>query len=206
MRRNNNCDEETLVRCGSTTNLKDNCPLEEGEEIEVDCGSISNARCVGILVDKVYDCGLGQQCPQFADKQETFEIDMDKYSKDYYEDGASVCIDQIGLCYDYLGLKDEYPSIEDGQISVKYDAEPKVLTSVSGTEYSNDRGSLYTEFEGALLQKPCDFSAGNTEATSEAIKSKVFKGNIGFHAANLKVMITGRIGCRTFTATKNMMI
>lgn len=202
MRRNNNCDEETLVRCGSTTNLKDNCPLEEGEEIEVDCGSISNARCVGILVDKVYDCGLGQQCPQFADKQETFEIDMDKYSKDYYEDGASVCIDQIGLCYDYLGLKDEYPSIEDGQISVKYDAEPKVLTSVSGTEYSNDRGSLYTEFEGALLQKPCDFSAGNTEATSEAIKSKVFKGNIGFHAANLKVMITGRIGCRTFTATK----
>ena len=36
----------------------------------------------------------------------------------------------------------------------------------------------------------------------EAVKRTVFKGNIPFHAANLKVMISGRIGCKKFTATK----
>ena len=37
-----NCnDEETIERCGTTKNMKDNCETEPGEEIEVNCGSIS---------------------------------------------------------------------------------------------------------------------------------------------------------------------
>ena len=36
-------------------NFKSNCNGEESEEIEVRCTNISNARCVGILAEKIFD-------------------------------------------------------------------------------------------------------------------------------------------------------
>ena len=83
-----NCnDEETIERCGTTKNMKDNCETEPGEEIEVNCGSISDAVCVGILVDKVYDCATGQPCPQYTNKDEEFTImGNSSCKKDRYED------------------------------------------------------------------------------------------------------------------------
>lgn len=198
-------DEEDVVRCGTTTNMKDNCIEEPGEEIEVDCGSIANARCVGILAEKVFDCAAGQQSPQFADKDEEFTLTGEGAGRrGYYEEGASVCIDQIGLCYDYIGVKDEVGTDDDGgQIVVKYDSVPKTLDSVEGTEFAQEcQETLYTEFEGAVAQKPCVFRTSDQNANAEAIRRRVSKGNIRFHAANLKVMISGRIGCRNFTAIK----
>lgn len=199
-----NCnDEETIERCGTTKNMKDNCETEPGEEIEVNCGSISDAVCVGILVDKVYDCATGQPCPQYTNKDEEFTImGNSSCKKDRYEEGAPICIDSIGLCYDYIGLQDEVPSVEGGQIAVKYDALPKLFTSVEGTEFNHPNGeTLYTEFEGSVSKTPCSFRSNNSD-DDEAVKRTVFKGNIPFHAANLKVMISGRIGCKKFTATK----
>lgn len=201
-----NCnDEETIERCGTTTNMKDNCVTEPGEELEVGCGSIDDAVCVGILVDKVYDCATGQQCPQYSNKDEDFTLTGD-YScrKGAYEEGASICIDSIGLCYDYLGLVDEMPRVEGGQISVKYDSVPKTFNSVDGTEYNHpDGGTLYTEFEGSVSKTPCTFRSNNSnDDENTAVRVTVFKGNIPFHAANLKVMISGRIGCKKFTAMK----
>lgn len=61
--------------------------------------------------------------------------------------------------------------------------------------------TLYTEFEGSVSKTPCSFRSNNSD-DDEAVKRTVFKGNIPFHAANLKVMISGRIGCKKFTATK----
>ena len=76
-----------------------------GEEIEVNCGSISDAVCVGILVDKVYDCATGQPCPQYTNKDEEFTIMGNSSCKRQYEEGDPICIDSIGLCYDYLDYK-----------------------------------------------------------------------------------------------------
>ena len=72
--------------------------------------------------------------------------------KDRYEEGAPICIDSIGLCYDYIGLQDEVPSVEGGQIAVKYDALPKLFTSVEGTEFNHPNGeTLYKPFTFAFL-------------------------------------------------------
>ena len=186
-----NCnDEEVMERCGTERNMKDNCETEPGEEIE-------------ILVDKVFDCATGQQCPQYSNKDEEFTLTGDSsWRRGGYEEGASICIDSIGLCYDYIGLQDEMPRVEGGQITVKYDAIPKEFTSVEGTEFNHPNGeTLYTEFEGSVSKTPCSFRSNNSD-DDEAVKRTVFKGNIPFHAANLKVMISGRIGCKKFTATK----
>ena len=100
-----NCnDEEVMERCGTERNMKDNCETEPGEEIEIECGSIDDAVCVGILVDKVFDCATGQQCPQYSNKDEEFTLTGDSsWRRGGYEEGASICIDSIGLCYDYIG-------------------------------------------------------------------------------------------------------
>ncbi len=200
-----NCkDEEMIERCGTTKNMKDNCDKEPGEEIELECASIDDAICVGILVDKVYDCVTGQQCPQFSNKDEEFTL-MGDYSNKRcgYEEGASICIDSIGLCYDYLGLKDEMRRTDGGQISVRYDSVSRIFNSVDGTEYNHPNGgSLYSEFEGSVSKIPCTFKSNSSIDESKSVRRTVFKGNIPFHAANLKVMISGRIGCEKFTAMK----
>ena len=202
--KNYNCNDDELVEtCGRTTNMKDNCVEDPGEEIEINCGSIDDAVCVGILVDKIYDCTSGQECPQFADKEEEFTImGEDSCRRSSFEEGASICIDEIGLCYDYLGLKDENDDEDGGQILVKYDSVNREFDSVIGTEFALEgEDTLYNEFEGTISRTPCTFRTNNPEDV-EAVKSKVFKGNIRVHAANLRVMISGRIGCRRFTAIK----
>ena len=145
-----NCnDEEVMERCGTERNMKDNCETEPGEEIEIECGSIDDAVCVGILVDKVFDCATGQQCPQYSNKDEEFTLTGDSsWRRGGYEEGASICIDSIGLCYDYIGLQDEMPRVEGGQITVKYDAIPKEFTSVEGTEFNHPNGeTLYFDYD-----------------------------------------------------------
>ena len=211
--------EESFEPC-EMDNFKSNCENEESEELEVRCTNISNARCVGILAEKIFDC-VYLESLQFADKDEVFTIDNFEDSCSRYRVGDAVCIDDISLCYDNIGIKDadsldnDFSGRElgEGNILVKYDMENKIFSAVDGNGvevYNNPDnfdGSereastviLYDEFEGAVGKTKCN-SERRTDRNS---RSRVFKQGIRFFVDNLKVRIRGRIGGRPFTATKD---
>ena len=211
--------EESFEPC-EIDNFKSNCENEESEELEVRCTNISNARCVGILAEKIFDC-VYLESLQFADKDEVFTIDNFEDNCSRYRVGDAVCIDDISLCYDNIGIKDD-DSIDndfsgrelgEGNILVKYDMENKIFSAVDGNgvevynNLDNFDGSerepstvmLYDEFEGAVGKTKCN-SESRTDRNS---RSRVFKQGMRFFVDNLKVRIRGRIGGRLFTATKD---
>ncbi len=209
--------EERFAPC-ERDNFKPNCEREEAEELEVRCTNISNARCVGILAEKIVDC-VYLESLQFADKDEVFTIDNFENGCSRYRMGDAVCIDDISLCYDNIGIKDD-DTIErgrsrrdlgEGDILVRYDMENKRFSAVPGNgvkvcnhpDNSDEDGRrtviLYDEFEGAIGKTKC-----NSESRSDRnSRSRVFKQGLRFFVDNLKVRIRGRIGGRPFTATKD---
>ncbi|MFQ7001562.1 MAG: hypothetical protein ACLRRH_09790 [Clostridium sp.] len=130
--------EESFEPC-EIDNFKSNCENEESEELEVRYTNISNARCVGILAEKIFDC-VYLESLQFADKDEVFTIDNFEDSCSRYRVGDAVCIDDISLCYDNIGIKDadsldnDFSGRElgEGNILVKYDMENKIFSAVDG--------------------------------------------------------------------------
>lgn len=206
---NKKCGEEVEC-CEQEETLKPNCQQDDWEELEVECGDVFSAECVGILAEKIYDCVYLEHL-QFADKDEEFIIDgFEDLSDDDCDDvadpyrtGAAICIDEIGLSYDFIGVKDEIDCREGGQLVVKFDSEKKVLDAVSGSGYYNSEGesndNLYNEFEGILSYPKCI----SEPACDEAVKTRIFKSGLRFYVANLKVRVHGRIGCKKFSASKD---
>ena len=143
--------ESNSVEPCETDEFKPNCKPEKSAEIEVQCTNISNAKCVGILAEKIYDC-VYLDVLQFSDKDEVFAIDnfseTETEISSYYRVGDSVCIDDISLCYDNIGIKDDdtisecdccdHDAIGEGNILVRYDMTNKVFTAVPGTEVEVD--------------------------------------------------------------------
>ena len=70
---NKKCGEEVEC-CEQEETLKPNCQQDDWEELEVECGDVFSAECVGILAEKIYDCVYLEHL-QFADKDEEFIID-----------------------------------------------------------------------------------------------------------------------------------
>ena len=143
--------ESKSVEPCETDKFKPNCEPEKSAEIEVQCTNISNAKCVGILAEKIFDC-VYLDVLQFSDKDEVFAIDnfceTETGKSSYYRVGDCVCIDDISLCYDNIGIKDDdtirecdccdHDSLGEGNILVRYDMTNKVFTAVPGTEVEVD--------------------------------------------------------------------
>ena len=49
-------NEGNIVEPCEQENFKTNCAPDESSELEVKCTNISNAKCVGILAEKIHDC------------------------------------------------------------------------------------------------------------------------------------------------------
>lgn len=193
---------------------KDNCNPLYSEELEIDCRDIGDPECVAILAEKIYDC-VNVENLQFVDKKHTFIIDSyDENDPRYsYETGDPICIDAISLCYDYIGIKDDSTEpverskcTDSGTISISYDLQPRCLCATPGSEYIiNEYVSLYSEFEGSIEMS--NTRKCNTKIMDERVitKARIFKPAINYYAHNLTLRVKGRIGCRKFTATADLL-
>lgn len=226
---NSRSEDDRRRPCETEDNFKSNCDEDLSEELRIGGSSISNARCVGIVAEKIFDA-VSLQEVQFADKEEVFTID--NFDPDDsrsgrngrgYRVGAPVCIDDISLCYDFVGMKDD-DDVDDmnigaGNIMISYDSNEQVFAAVPGNARSvcnfdntstgesesssscdeDDTVNLYDEFESRVARNKCN-AESNGIATRQ---SRVFKQGVRFFVDNLKVKIRGRIGDRPFTATKD---
>lgn len=224
--RGRSCDSTTSEVASVTSYSEDdcfkpNCTPDLSKEIEVRCTDICNAKCVGILAEKIFDCVYLENL-QFADKDEVFVIDNydpNDRCRYQYRAGDPIYIDDIALYYDYIGIEDddtaEGANIGEGNICVRYDMENTILSAVPGNAHKacnypdnvrevNDgmqsTVNLYDEFEGGVsnTKTKCNAESGNPTS-----KSRVFKQGVRFYVDNLKVRIRGRIGASPFTATKD---
>ena len=223
--------ESKSVEPCETDKFKSNCEPEKSAEIEVQCTNISNAKCVGILAEKIFDC-VYLDVLQFSDKDEVFAIDnfceTETGKSSYYRVGDCVCIDDISLCYDNIGIKDDdtirecdccdHDSLGEGNILVRYDMTNKVFTAVPGTEVEVDNIPDLMPEESIETSRHIPYTVNlydefessvtrckcNGEQGEGAIpKSRVFKQGVRYFVNNLKVRIRGRIGDKPFTATKD---
>ena len=198
--------------------FKPNSSPDYSKEIEVNCVDIYDAKCVGIIAEKIYDCVYLDNV-QYAEKNEVFTIDnYDPENGDQYRVGDPITIDNIALCYDFLGEEDDDTAngtkdLGCGNILVKFDMDYAVLSAVPGNGqeacyYPDDEREkcpcptvkLYTEFQGTVAKNVC-----NREVGYSIPKTRVFKQGVRFFASNLKVKIKGKIGNEPFTATKDYM-
>lgn len=223
-------NESNSVEPCEADNFKPNCEAEKSAEIEVQCTNISNAKCVGILAEKIFDC-VYLDVLQFSDKDEVFAIDnyceTEAENDSCYRIGDSVCIDDISLCYDNIGIKDDdtieevdcdCDTLGEGKILVRYDMAEKVFTAVPGTEVEVENIPDCT-IEESMKRKRCipdtvnlydEFESSVTrnkcngeQGEGKVPKSRVFKQGVRYFVNNLKVRIRGRIGNKPFTATKD---
>lgn len=203
--------------CCNNEEYKLNCPDDLSSEINVPCNNICNARCVGVLAEKIFDC-VYLDTLQFADKDEIFEIDGDFRGR--YGLGDSICIQEVRLCYDFIGIKSddelyERDSIGEGKVRVRYDMQDVIFTAKEASDFVNvgccpkkcncmdkddkcENDTLFTELEGVVPRQIC-----NAECSGRPNrKVRVFKQGVRFFVDDLVIKIKGRIGCRPFTATK----
>ena len=225
-------NEGNIVEPCEQENFKTNCAPDESSELEVKCTNISNAKCVGILAEKIHDC-VYLESLQFADKDEVFAIDnydpKNPSCNTQYRVGDAVCIDEISLCYDNIGIKDDDTTegmahtnpnaLGEGNICVRYDMEDKVFSAVPGTGVAvynypdnavdDENLKCNTNIPSIVnLYDEFEGTANRTRCNAEqenavVPKSRVFKQGVRYHVDNLKIKIKGRIGNRPFTATKD---
>lgn len=179
-----------------------------------DSYDIYNSKCVGIVEDKIYDISKSHR-EEKADKVERFTIDYDE--KADYKEGEKVCIDSVVLHYDFIGIMDDPKDTNDcdnlGALYVEHDGVPILMYPPKGNgnlfEYidleRNLRGKdgkkdyiiLFNSFEGDLNL--------NTKCSNDKkmVNVKIFKQGLDFYVNNLVINVKGRIGNKSFSATKN---
>lgn len=179
----------------SCEELKSNCESDCCKNLEVKCDCIDRAECVPILTERIFDC-VCLESVQFAEGDLDFTID--NWESCMYKDGASICIDKVGLTYDFIGLIDpEITSIRiDGENNFIF--QPPIGLGYTGCtdEDSQDPedGTLYDEYV-SILSTP-----GNccSKKKVKGVKVRVFGTGLRLFVCNAEITVAGRIGTKPF--------
>lgn len=158
---------------------------------ELDCPiDISTAKCIPILTDRIYDCKCihHEQLAYLAN--ETFTIAATTL---VYDDGATICIDEICTKYDFIGLQ-TIPSVIVDNLSPVRDFTPS--TNASSHSCRTNTGTDFTIYDGFTG----NISTVNAACCKEGINKKIVEQNLDFHVCNLKFTVSGKIGCKAFSA------
>lgn len=191
-------------RCGnqyepceqSCVDLKPNCEAECCKQLEVKCDSIDCAECVPILAERIFDCTCLESV-QFAEGDLDFTIE--NWESCMYKDGASICVDKVGLSYDFIGLADpEITSIRlDGEDN--YIFQPPVGSGYTGCADDQtqdpENGTLYEEYV-SILSSPG--SCCGKRKREKGVKVRVFGTGLRLFVCNAEIVVSGRIGAKPF--------
>lgn len=189
------CDNKIEPCEQSCIDMKKNCEADCCKELEVKCDCIDRAECVPILAERIFDCACVESV-QFAEGDIDFTID--NWEPCMYKDGATICIDKIGLTYDFIGLADpEITSIRlDGENNFIF--QPPVGSGYTGCtdEDTNDPedGTLYEEYV-SVIATPASCCNKKRE---NGVKIRVFGTGLRLFVCNAEIIVTGRIGTKQF--------
>ena len=202
--KNNNYQEDDIIETccvkDNNCNYKENCNANEGcSGISVSVCDINLAECVPILAERIYDCIL-QSSEQFMAGDE-IDFVIDCWNENNYGEDQPICINKIAVNYDFIGarLSDlDGDGVEDG-ISVKIGSANNktsfMPTSAACYRTGGDNPiNLYSKFVTVVPGKRFISDQGAT-------KVKVLTDGIELYAANLRISVIGKIGCRRFSAT-----
>ena len=196
----NNCDfENRRRRCRPCVPLKENCKDSCCDGLKSERSDVNGAVYTPILTERIFDCiSLEQDQSGYRENIE-FKIEGDSRR---FVTGSSICIDRIGVTYSFIGL-------EDDDVCVTIDAKPFTFVAPIGSEFlgcareveekcedDKVKGRLFDEFEGTVVTNKycCE------NPPKAGTKVRIVNKDLDFKVCNLKFIVEGRIGCRSFRA------
>lgn len=199
------CDDH--VKCcpdADCAPLKPNCKPECCEGLPPVIPDLSKAYAVPTLVNRIFDC-IKLESPHFAIKNVTFKITSTPPPPASAYSGK-VCIDEVCVKYDAIG-----PVLENGHLHSGNSLTPSVMVCSKPVSPEPAPGSSIPyptrcALTGFSISNNLIFNVNNTSCcyehnhVKEGRKCKVVEQNIQFGVLELKIVVTGRIGCLPFTA------
>lgn len=184
----NNCCEE----CKPTppTPKPNKCVGQCCEPIELRCPvDISNARCIPVLTERIYDYVCLKSGTMKLIKDLVFEIK----NKPCAKYGANeICVKDILVEYDFIGL-------------INSDKKPHLKSYIDNQEinFVPDECAPECECYGKTLYnsyKNKKFIATNPSCCMDGKKIRIAQIGVEFYVCNLVITVTGKIGCEDFEA------
>lgn len=175
-------NQQDCCLADDSCNFKNNCTTQCCTSMKCENSDIEDAECVPIIADRIFDC-ICTNSTQFGQDDKLcgkpLKIVIDNYDADKMISGAPICINQISTSINNIGIQENDLSFKVGQYPVEFE-------SVSGS------GELVIAY-GAIVSTTnsceCDYGIKTRISSNEQLK---FKGS------NLKIMVTGKIGCVPF--------
>lgn len=169
-----------------------NCDSKGCKPINV-TPDLDAAVTIPIIGYKIFDCIT------LEDKQFRFDPNVKFYIEDgCYCYGDSICVEKVRVDYDFIGLTED-------TIKGKLDAQSINFYASKDSVYEDETCDgeevyLYDEFTATVKEKyrPTDSCSSQTE---EGVKVTIFHRDLEFYVLNLKITVTGKIGCKNFVAS-----
>lgn len=168
------------ARCAK---LKPNCKTECCSPIVCENSDIESAKCIPIMAERILDYNCMNNT-QFGESDEIngqpIKIIIDNYDPTTMISGMPICIDKVSVFVSSIGIADDTLPFKVGQ------QNPVYFTAVTGS------GELNTQYQ-AIVTTNC--SCGNCFGTKTRVASTT---PLIFSGQDLRVVVTGRIGCTCF--------
>lgn len=186
--------EESIPKCSTPScqqdcclsndacNFKDNCSTQCCKGMKCKNSDIEDDECVPIMVNRIFDC-ICVNSTQFGQDDTIsgapISIIIDNFDPKTMISGTPICIDKISTSVNNVGLLDDSLLFKVGQNSVEFDSLPSP-------------GDLITGYEARVsTTDSCECDYG--------IKTRISStGPLIFYGSNLRVIVTGKIGCVPF--------
>lgn len=171
------------------TPIKKNCDSKGCKPINVK-PDLDNAVTIPMIGYKIFDC------ISLEDKQFRFDPNVIFYIEDgCYCPGDSICVEKVRVDYDFIGLQDEC-------LLAKIDAQTiKFKASTDSIFDCDDDMELYDEYTATVKEKTNPNNICKQDTIKRGIKSTIFHRDLEFFVSNLKITVSGKIGCKPFIAS-----
>lgn len=154
--------------------------------------NLDDAVTIPMIGYKIFDC------ISLEDKQFRFDPNVTFYIEDgCYCPGDSICIEKVRVDYDFIGLADEYLVGKLDTQTVKFHAS---MDSVFECD-DDDESQLYDEYTATVKERTNPSNICKQGTIENGVKSTIFHRDLEFVVVNLKITVTGKIGCNPFMAS-----
>lgn len=173
--------------CYKKIDFKNNCNLEDWQNIISEDVDIYQAECIKVINEKIIDYITVEDFKYRVEEKGEFKI---VNSLDYkYNESDSIFIDKISINYDFIGMR-EYEKKE------LLDFENVTFLAESGTGYKCCEETFYNKFRANVFKGKC---CKKSDEKNE-VKSRVLESEAQFYVCNLQVILFGKIGKKEFKA------